>query len=56
MNAKQYLESQGLNMKLTTLIAVIENKICKPDLIHLMEEYAKIKIAELDYKVNSKKK
>ena len=52
MSAKEYLEAKGIVMENTTLISFIDGAMRQPDLISLMEEYAKLKIQEMDYKAS----
>jgi hypothetical protein len=50
MTASEFLESTGINLKTTSLYTIIDGHVRQPDLCLLMEEYAKIKIQEMDYK------
>ena len=50
MNAAEFLESTGIKLNTTSLYTIIDGYVRQPDLCLLMEEYAKIKIQEMDYK------
>jgi|APFre7841882793_1041355.scaffolds.fasta_scaffold06539_2 hypothetical protein len=50
MNAEQFLESKGMKLGSTAILTIIDSYMRQPDLCLLMEDYAKLKIQELDYK------
>lgn len=52
MTAAQFLESKGLNLNTTSIVTVIDGYLRQPDLCLLMEEYAKLKIQEMDFKAS----
>ena len=52
MNAEQFLESKGMKLCSTAILTIIDSYMRQPDLCLLMEDYAKLKIQELDYKAN----
>ena len=52
MNAEQFLESKGMKLGSTAILTIIDSYMRQPDLCLLMEDYAKLKIQELDYKAN----
>lgn len=47
-----FLAAQGIDLQSTVLNTFIDGYVRQPDLCALMEEYAKMKIAELDYQVS----
>ena len=47
---EQFLESKGMKLDTTAILTLIDSYMRQPDLCALMEEYAKLKIKELDYK------
>lgn len=51
-----FLAMQGIELESTVLNTFIDGCVRQPDLCNIMEEYAKMKIAELDYKVMPEKK
>lgn len=53
MNAEQFLESKGMKLGSTAILTIIDSYMRQPDLCLLMEDYAKLKIQELDYKASS---
>ena len=53
MNAVEFLESKGINLNTTSLYTIIDGYVRQPYLFLLMEEYAKIKIQEMDYKASN---
>jgi hypothetical protein len=53
MNAVEFLEAKGINLNTTSLYTIIDGYVRQPDLCLLMEEYAKIKIQEMDYKASN---
>jgi hypothetical protein len=50
MSAEQFLESKGMKLGSTAILTIIDSYMRQPDLCSLMEEYAKVKIKEMDYK------
>ena len=50
MNAQEFLESRGMELQSTCLITMVDGFMRQPNLCELMEEYAKLKIKEMDYK------
>lgn len=46
-----FLAMQGIELESTVLNTFIDGCVRQPDLCNIMEEYAKMKIAELDYKI-----
>lgn len=50
ITAKDYLESKGIFLENTTMVSFIDGAMRQPDLVSLMEEYARLKIKEMDYK------
>lgn len=50
MNAEQFLESKGMKLNTTAILTIVDSYMRQPDLCALMEEYAKLKIKEMDYK------
>jgi hypothetical protein len=52
MTAVEFLETKGINLNTTSLYTILDGYVRQPDLCLLMEEYAKIKILEMDYKVS----
>ena len=52
MTSVDFLESKGINLNTTSLYTIIDGFVRQPDLCLLMEEYAKIKIQEMDYKAS----
>ncbi len=46
MNAKEFLENQGIIMETTSLFTVIDGKVRQPDLCELMEKYADLETKE----------
>lgn len=50
MSAEQFLESKGMKLGSTAILTIIDSYMRQPDLCCLMEEYAKVKIKEMDYK------
>lgn len=51
-----FLAMQGIELESTVLNTFIDGCVRQPDLCNLMEDYAKMKIQELDYKVMPEKK
>lgn len=49
-----FLATQGIDLNTTVLNTFVDGFVRQPDLCALMEEYARMKIAELDYKVCGK--
>lgn len=47
-SAKEYLESQGINLNGTTLITYIDGYLRQPDLCKLLEDYHLFKLNELN--------
>ena len=47
---EQFLESKGMKLGTTAILTLIDSYMRQPDLCALMEEYAKLKIKEMDYK------
>jgi hypothetical protein len=50
-----FLAMQGIELESTVLNTFIDGCVRQPNLCNLMEEYAKMKISELDYQVTPKK-
>jgi hypothetical protein len=50
MNAEQFLESKGMKLNTTAILTIVDSYMRQPDLCALLDEYAKVKIKELDYK------
>ena len=53
MSPKEFLETKGMNLDSTALITMIDGFMRQPDLCMIMEQYAKIKIKELDLKLEN---
>jgi hypothetical protein len=53
MTASEFLESKGMKLDTTAILTIIDSYMRQPDLCLLMEEYAKLKIQEMDYKASS---
>lgn len=53
MTAAEFLESKGMKLDTTAILTIIDSYMRQPDLCLLMEEYAKLKIQEMDYKASS---
>ena len=53
MNAQEFLEAKGMNLDSTALLTMIDGFMRQPDLCMIMEQYAKLKIKELDIKIGS---
>lgn len=51
LSPELFLAMQGIELESTVLNTFIGGYVRQPDLCTIMEEYAKMKIAELDYKV-----
>lgn len=49
LTAKQFLKEQGIDLKLTTLIIVIDGHMRQPDLVNLLEQFASKKCLEVMY-------
>ena len=50
MTVVEFLEIKGIKLNTTSLYTILDGYVRQPDLCLLMEEYAKIKIQEMDYK------
>jgi hypothetical protein len=53
MTASEFLESKGMKLDTTAILTIIDSYMRQPDLCLLMEEYAKLKIQEMDYKASN---
>jgi hypothetical protein len=51
MTAKQFLESKDIKLETTCLMTMIDGHMRQPDLCLIMEQYADLKIKELDMKL-----
>jgi hypothetical protein len=49
---EEFLESKGMKLDTTAILSLIDSYMRQPDLCSLLEEYAKIKISELDYRAS----
>lgn len=47
---ESFLESKGMKLDTTAILSIVDSYMRQPDLCALLEEYAKIKIKEMDYK------
>jgi hypothetical protein len=52
MTAQEFLESKDIKLETTCLITIIDGYMRQPDLCIIMEQYANLKIKELDIKLN----
>lgn len=52
MTAAEFLESKGMKLDTTAILTIVDSYMRQPDLCSLMEEYAKLKIQEMDYKAS----
>jgi hypothetical protein len=50
ISAEQFLEAKGMKLESTCLITMVDGFMRQPDLLSLMDEYARLKIKEMDYK------
>lgn len=50
MTPEEFLESKGMKLNTTAILTIVDSYMRQPDLCSLMEEYANIKIKEMDYK------
>jgi hypothetical protein len=51
-----FLAMQGIELESTVLNTFVDGCVRQPNLCNLMEEYAKMKISELDYKITTENK
>jgi len=51
MTAKEFLESKDIKLETTCVMTVIDGFMRQPDLCLIMEQYADLKIKELDIKL-----
>lgn len=51
LTAEQFLREQGIELNATQLLSFIEGYMRSPNLVWLMENYHKAKLAELDLKI-----
>lgn len=53
LTAEQFLREQGIELNATQLLSFIEGYMRSPNLVWLMENYHKAKLAELDLKISN---
>lgn len=51
INAVSFLKGIGISLNTTALVTIIDGYMRQPDLVYIMEEYANIKVKEME--VNS---
>lgn len=52
LTAEEYLLSKDINLKSTALLTIIDGYMRQPNLLLLLEEYADLRIKELDIKIS----